>query len=223
MSVRYPLLTGKFEIMEKYFITLGLIFCTIANAQQPVKDSVNYERFIAEAGIRIPLDKLANKIGPSPEFGLWFRSRMRNNDMIDLGFTLYAPTNRREFNYIGDNENYMVKPALVSGMVGVRFNKLYKLAGNRFTKTIEWSSTAGYAFFMYNSEIYNVSAGRQNAENNNVAKALSTFQIGQGIKININNVGLQLHYNYTPYGLLSNHVADDFGAHSITFGMLYRQ
>jgi len=210
--------------MKKYFITLTLIFCTIANAQQPVKDSVNYERFIAEAGIRISVGKLADKIGLAPEFGLWYRSRMRNNDMIDLGFTLYAPTSRREFIYFRYKENYMVKPASVSGMVGVRFNKLYALYGNnRFRKTLEWSTTAGYAFFMYNDEIYKAGAGRQNAETNNVAKALSTFHIGQGMKLNINNIGFQLHYNYTPYGLFSNHVADDFGSHSITFGVLYRQ
>jgi opacity protein-like surface antigen len=209
--------------MKKYFVTIALTFALIANAQQPSKDLVIYERFIAEAGIRIPLDKLADKIGPSPEFGLWFRSQMPNNDMIDVGFTLYAPTNRRGFIYLSDKETYTVKPAAVSGMAGVRFNKLYALGGSRLKNIVEWSTTAGYAFFMYNDENIRAGRGRQNAESNNVAKALSTFQIGQGIKFDISNIGFQMHYNYTPYGLLSNHVSDDFGAHSITIGILYRQ
>lgn len=208
--------------MERYFIVIAVIFYQIVNAQQPTKDSVNYERFIAEAGIRIPLAKLSDKIGPSPEFGFWYRSRIPNNDRVDVGFTLYAPTNRREFNYMGDKATYSVKPAAVSGMVGIRFNKLYALGGNRFDKTIEWSTTAGYAFFMYNDKEFSIGRNGQDVYTN-VAKALSTFQLGQGVKFSLNNIGLQLHYNYVPYGLFSNHVSNDFGSHSLTVGVFYKQ
>ena len=187
------------------------MFCLIANAQQPVTDTTFYERFIVEAGVRFPLDKLADKIGPSPEFGLWFRSRMPDNDMIDVGFTLYTPTNRREFNYINDKAVYAVKPCAVSGMAGVRFKKL-----------IEWSTTAGYAFFMYTDKSFKTVRDTRSSSPA-TSKAFSTFHIGQGLKLNVNNVGLQVHYNYTPYGLLSDHVGNNFGSHSLTFGIFYRQ
>lgn len=193
----------------------------MAGAQQP-KDSVKYERFIAEAGIRIPLAKLADKIGPSPEFGFWFRSRIPNNDRVDVGFALYTPTNRREFNYMGDKATYTVKSAAISGMVGVRFNKLYTLGGDRFTKTLEWSTTAGYAFFMYTDKEFNIGRGEQN-NYSTISKALSTFQLGQGVKFTINNIGLQLHYSYTPYAMFSSHVSSNFGSQSLTIGVLYRQ
>jgi len=209
--------------MKRYCIVIAVIFCQMASAQEPTKDSVNYERFIAEAGIRIPLAKMADKIGPSPEFGFWFRSRIPNNDWVDVGFSLCTPTNRREFIYMGDKATYTVKPAAVSGMVGVRFNKIYALGGNRFKKTLEWSTTAGYAFFMYSDKEFNIGRNGQDAYTNTVAKALSTFQLGQGVMFSLNNLGLQLHYNYTPYGLFSNHVSNDFGSHSLTVGVFYKQ
>jgi len=198
------------------------MFCPILNAQQPVTDTTFYERFIVEAGVRMPLDKLADKIGPSPEFGIWFRSRMPDNDMIDVGFTLYTPTNRREFDYTDNKAVYTVKPDAVSGMAGVRFNKLYALSGTRFKKLIEWSTTAGYAFFMYTDKGFKPVVDTRSSSPA-TSKAFSTFHIGQGLKLNVNNVCLQVHYNYTPYGLLSDHVGNNFGSHSLTFGIFYTQ
>lgn len=208
--------------MKIFFALIAFGFCLMGHAQQIGTDTTAYERFIIEAGIRIPMDKLANKIGPSPEFGLWFRSRMPNNDLIDAGFSLYLPTNRREFDY-NDNGVYRVKPIGISGMVGVRINKLYALGGSRYKKSLEWCTTGGYAFFMYNDKEFMSGDGREQESVRSYAKALSTFQIGQGIKFTVNNMGIQLHYNYTPYGLFRDHVPDNFGSHSLTAGLFYKQ
>ena len=121
--------------MKTYFAFIAFASCLMAHAQQTVTDTTAYERFIIEAGVRIPMDKLANVIGPSPEFGLWFRSRMPNNDLIDVGCSLYLPTNRREFDY-EDNGKYKVKPLGISGMGGVRINKLYTLGGSNYKKSL---------------------------------------------------------------------------------------
>lgn len=209
--------------MKTYFALIAFAVCLIANAQQTVTDTTFYERVIIEAGVRIPLGTLADKIGPSPEFGLWYRTRMANNDLIDAGFLLYMPTNRREFDYKDGSGVYKVKPAGVSGMVGVRINKLYMLGGVHYKKSVEWSTTGGYAFFMYNDKQFESGNGRTGTIARTYAKALSTFQVGQGVKYTINNMGFRLHYNYTPYGLFSDHVPRNFGSHSVSIGLFYKQ
>lgn len=208
--------------MKAYFALIIFAFCLMANAQQTLTDTTFYERIIIEAGLKIPISNLADKIGPSPEFGLWYRTSMPNNDMIDAGFTLYMPTNRREFDYKDEAEVYIVKPAGVSGMVGVRFNKLYSLGGAKYKKSMEWSTTGGYAFFMYNNKDFVTGNGRTGDVVQTYAKALSTFQISQGLKYTINNMGVQLQYNYTPFSLFSDHVPDNFGSHSFTLGLCYK-
>lgn len=209
--------------MKAYVILIAIVFSRMANAQQTIIDTTFYERVIIEAGIRIPVGKLSGKIGMSPEFGLWYRTRMTNNDLIDTGFSLYMPTNRREFDFRDEAEVYKVKPAGVCGMIGVRINKRYYLGGSKYRKSLEWCTTGGYAFFMYRDKEFVTGNGRTENSVRSYAKALSTFQIGQGLRYNINNMGIQLHYNYTPYGLFSNHVPNDFGSHSFTLGLFYRQ
>jgi len=209
--------------MKIYFALTAFAFCLTVNAQQTVTDITFYERVIIEAGVKVPVGNLADIIGPSPELGLWYRTRMPNNDMIDAGFSLYMPTNSREFDYKDGTEVYKVKPAGVSGMVGVRIDKLYILRGVHCKKSLEWSTTGGYAFFMYNDKQFESGNGRTGNTAHTHAKALSTFQVGQGLKYTINNMGIQLHYNYTPYGLFSDHVPGNFGSHSFTLGLFYKQ
>jgi len=209
--------------MKRYFILLTVAFCLAANAQQTVTDTTVYERIIIEAGVRVPLDKMADKMGPSPEFGLWFRSRLRNTDLFDVGVTVFVPTNRRGFEYTDANLTYTVKPTGVSGMAGVRINKLYNLGGSHYKKSVEWSTTGGYAFFVYNDKQFRPGNGREADYSLTYAKAFSTFSVGQGLKFTVDNVGLQLHYNYTPYGLFSDHVPDNFGSHSLSIGVFYKQ
>lgn len=208
-----------------------LLCCVAGSAQQTEKivfadiDSIRfYERFMIEAGMRMPLGSLADKVGASPEFGFWFRSRMRNSDMFDLGFSVYVPTQVKDFKYTDRGNTYNVKASGASGMAGFRVNKMYTLGGTRFKKSVEWTSSFGYAFFMYRDryqpEIENPTIQMSEV---NILKSFSTFHIGQGIRFNIDNVGLQANYSYTPYAQFSNHVTNDFGAHSVTVSLAYRQ
>lgn len=102
-----------------------LLCCVAGSAQQTEKivfadiDSIRfYERFMIEAGMRMPLGSLADKVGASPEFGFWFRSRMRNSDMFDLGFSVYVPTQVKDFKYTDRGNTYNVKASGASGMAG---------------------------------------------------------------------------------------------------------
>lgn len=204
---------------------MAFLCCFAAQAQDDskveiknVNDLRHYERVAIEAGLRIPFGGLKDKIGASPEVGLWFRSRLRNNDMLDIGGTVCIPSGIKEFDYESHGENYKVSPAGVTGMAGVRFTKIYELNSGRYKKSAEWISSFGYAYFMYR-DAYAMDTPKEN----NSLKALSTFHIGQGLRLNIDNVGFQVSYNYTPYGQFSSHVPQSFGAHSLSLGIVYRQ
>ncbi len=205
---------------------LALLCYCVTQAQQDdskielknVNELRFYERFVIEAGMRVPFGELADKMGTSPEAGLWFRSRLRNDDMLDVGGTVCIPSGINEFDYKSHGQTYKVSPAGVSGMAGVRFCKVYNLKSVKYEKSVEWISGFGYAYFMYRDR-YAVNTPSEN----NSHKALSTFYIGQGLRLNIDNVGFQINYNYTPYGQFSSHVPSDFGAHSLSLGVVYRQ
>lgn len=177
-----------------------------------------YERVIAEAGARVPFGGLADKFSISPEVGLWFRSRIYRQDMLDLGFSLYVPTENHAFSYSDIGQVYPVRPMGTNGTAALRFCKMYTTG----TTKIEWVSTFGYAFFMFRDKFDGVTSN--GALQKDASKALSTYALGQGIRISLTSMmGVQAHYNYTPYGQLSKHVSNSFGAHSATFGLYYKQ
>lgn len=216
----------------KRMTLIALVCCMAAGAQQnkdlevtDVEGLRHYERMMIEAGMRIPMDKLGDKTGVSPEVGLWFRSRLRNGDMIDVGLSAYVPTATTAFDYEDRGEVYKVSPAGASGMAGFRMNKVYEVGGAKYDKSIEWISSFGYAWFMYRDR-YAVDGSPRpggNTEEVSTLKSFSTFHIGQGLRFNIDNVGFQINYSYTPYGQFSSHVPKDFGSHALTVGVVYRQ
>ena len=213
--------------MKKTIALCLLSFCLHANAQLMATDTTYYPKCIIEEGLHIPLGRLADKIGPSPEIGLWRRNRIVNNDMLDVGFTLYMPMQKKEFDYKTPDSVYRVKAKGVSGMVGVRMCKIYTIGGKSVPKKMEWVSSFGYAFFIYHDkeaqhlhETY--PEDYKDSKNSSYTKAFSTFHIGQGIRVDIANVAVQLHYNYTPYGLLTTSVPNNFGSHSLTAGLLFK-
>lgn len=212
--------------MKRYIILILAAIHLPAVAQEVVKEKKRW--VVAEAGVRMPLGKLADKIAPSPEFGLWYRRKLENNDMMDLGLSLYVPLKPHRFDYVAPDSLYRVKAKGVSGMAGVRFNKIYSLPG-RYNKSIEWVSSFGYAFFTYHDTPAEYShenfPERYNNEEhkiNTYTKSFSTFHIGQGIKFQFNGFGIQAHYNYAPYGIFSDHVPKDFGSHSLSLSLTYK-
>ncbi len=207
--------------MKKIFIIIAILLSL------PDCSAQGYERFVGEAGMRMPLGSLAEKIGPSPELGLWFRSRMDEdcNDMIDIGGSIHIPSKRREFDYTTPDTLFRVKAKSVSGMAGFRAVKVYTVG---FDLSLEWMSTFGYAFMLYDDEEARYKHKTfpeefKDSDNNSLTKAFSTFHVGQGIRLNYANVGLQVQYNYTPYGLFTDYVPQNFGSHSLSFAIVYRQ
>jgi hypothetical protein len=213
----------------KHYLVLLLLLCAITTGAQELiqQDSSTvsvtpkkpyYERVIAEAGVRVPLGTLADKHGVSPEVGLWFRSRIYKQDMLDVGFTVYVPTENNFFNYSDLGQTYAVRTMGANGTAALRFCK--PLESGRLK--VEWVSGFGYAFFMFRDKFSgNTSNGYLEKD---ATKGLSTIAMEQGLRVLLTPMmGVQAHYNYTPYGLFSRHVPQSFGAHSFTVGLYYRQ
>lgn len=208
--------------MRKLVLLMCVLAVNVLNAQDVfVKDTTSYEHFFGEAGVRIPLGAMADKYGVSPEFGFWYRTKL-DNDMLDIGFSLFTPQGRKPFAYGMDGRDYILDLKAVSGMVGVRVNKVYNVLPKSY-KTVEWISSLGYAFLNYGAPYKENVRESEDMYKERHTKAFSTFHLGQGVRYCYKNTGIQLQYNYTPYGMFSNYVPDNFGSHSLSFGVLYRQ
>ena len=222
--------------MKNLLILLVLLGSAVAHAQDVFRDSTmtdstSYHRFVAEAGLRVPLGNLADKTGPSAEFGVWWCTRIAHNDMMDWGFSLYIPQNPQDFTYRFRGAEYTTKAIGMSGMVGVRFCKVYSLGAR---SSIEWVSSYGYAFFTYYDEAKDqaeaTQPGRKTMQDDNTqtieidsyGRAFSTFHVGQGVRLNVGRVSIYGSYNFTPYGLLSSYVPDNFGSHSISASVQFK-
>jgi hypothetical protein len=227
--------------MKKLLIILILLTGARAQAQEvfidsTITDTTAYGRVVIEAGMRFPIGNLADKISPSAEFGAWWRTRIAHNDMLDAGFSLYIPQNPQEFKYTFRGEAYPTEAVGVSGMVGLRLCKVYGLGGGRVKKSVEWVSSFGYAFFVYYDEYKDRNPGLgiepvapEEDDKNTItlfsdtyARGLSTFHIGQGLRLNVGRLSFYAAYNFAPYGLLSNNVPDNFGSHSVSVAVQVR-
>ena len=83
---------------------------------------------------------------------------------------------------------------------------------------LEWNSGIGLALNFYKAPYeLDFEGGEYTKE------VLTTFYLSHGIKFNYNNVGLQCHYQWSPYGLFNDKVEKDFGSQSLMFGIVYRQ
>ncbi|OIQ21321.1 MAG: hypothetical protein BM557_03455 [Flavobacterium sp. MedPE-SWcel] len=176
---------------------------------------------VIESGVRIPLGKLADKIGVSPELGFWWRHFIEENEMLDWGFSGYIYSNARAFDYRDTGASNKAKPIGMGGMTAFRLTKIYNLGRGKYKTDLEWVSTFGYSFFMYEDEYRPFNEVRPEDEDSRV-RGLSAPVVGQGVRFTIENLGLYVNYNYSPYGKFSSHVEDDFGSHSLNLGIIYK-
>ncbi len=207
-----------------------MIFSTqIIAAQETEADTLaikskKYERFYIETGIHIPIDNLAKVIKPSPQIGVWYRSKFQENNFVEIGFNVFIPLKNESFVFKVPDTLIKTNTEGVSGMVGFRFNKLYH-PFHKKEVSIEWNTSFGYAFFMYDANYHRYlnELESETKTNKPYSRAFSTFHIGTGFKFNYKNIGCQVHYQWTPYALFSDYIDKNFGAQALQIGIFYRQ
>ena len=204
--------------MRKFYL---ILICVISQSMFAQKDSTSvddYERIYVEAGFVKPIGKLSNQFEMSPSFGFWFRSRMNREDYIDFGFNLFVPKNPINCNFKYRDSIVKYKSSHFGINIGTRFAKVIPLSQNRKDFNIEWNSGIGLALNFYDApEVLIFEDGEHTKE------VLTTFYLSQGIKFNYKNVGLQCHYQWSPYGLFNDKLEKGYGSQSLMFGIVYRQ
>ena len=212
--------------MRKYIfsILLSVASAQYNSAQNTLDQNDDYERVYVEAGVFYPVGNLKNRVLPAPNFGFWIKSRVKEDQFFDIGFNFSIQKNTADFKFQKNDSIFKNTSRGVSGMVGFRYNKIFEISNNSRDITVEWFPSFGYAFFMYKSSFVNF-ANAPNIVVNEYSsrKALSTFHLGQGLKLNIDNVALQVQYQYTPYHLFYDYIENDFGSQSLIFGIVYKQ
>jgi hypothetical protein len=169
-----------------------------------------------------PLGALSTKFHPSPSIGFWVRTKVEERYSIDAGFSFYVPRRSSEFDYTIGHQIYKLDAKGFSGMVGTRFSRNFSLDKNF---DLVWDSSVGYAFFMYDDR-YQRGIDKEDGTyngNSGYTKGFSTIHLGQGLKLNYKNVGLQVQYQFTPYSLFYSELDNDFGSQALTVGLYYRQ
>lgn len=109
--------------MRKYILIVLVFFYFESSAQDQ-----KFENFKFEAGIQIPLGNLANKYGFSEEIGVYYRSKLPFDDVLDLGFKFYFPNEKHDFTYFARDSAYVTKVKDINLTILGKVNKHYNLA-----------------------------------------------------------------------------------------------
>jgi hypothetical protein len=187
-----------------------------------------YERVYVEAGLVKPLGNLSNKFEMSPSYGFWFRSRIKNDDYIDIGLNVMIPKNASNINFKHKDSLFSLGSKRLGMNLGFRFAKVFPFSNVSPRNNIEWNTGFGVSTLFYdaNHKRYDAILSGDYEENKNKESydfVLCTMFLSQGIKVNFKNIGVQFNYQFTPYGFLEDRIEPNFGSQSIFFGIYYRQ
>jgi hypothetical protein len=205
--------------MRAIVLLLACILFYQSNAQTTVDSlTTDYERVYVEVGFVMPIGNLSDKFEISPSFGFWFRTKMFREDYIDIGFNFFILKNPSEakFKYRDSIVNYKSKYFAIN--MGTRFAKVIPLSLTSTSTSVEWNSGIGLAL-----NVYDAPNNLQFSDGEHTNEVLTTFYLSQGIKLNYKNLGIQVHYQWSPYGLFNEKLEKDFGSQSLMFGIVYRQ
>lgn len=193
-----------------------------AIAQEKCAPDNDFERIIFEAGMLYPIGKLQEKIAPMPNLGLWYRSQIRKDLFMDVGFNVSIINGLQTFDIERNDSIFKSKPRGLGGMVGFRFSKIYRLSQRA---NFEWCPSIGFAFLPYRANFIGFSNTNDTRSINpeQKTKALLGMHLGQGIRLNYDDVGFQVQYQFTPFSVFTKDIAHDFGNQSFVFGVVYRQ
>lgn len=207
--------------MKKSIFTILFLLPTFIFAQSALRKTSVYERVYVEAGICQPIGGLQQVVNTSFNFGFWFKTNIpeRKNESIDLGFNLSVPDSNQPFRYEDEENVFRNRANVLFGMVGVRYNKNYPVSANGKC-SLDVFPSLGYSFF--GSRTVAMDGFDEIPDDKRESPTLSAVHVGQGVRVNFGNVGLQAQYQFTPYDWFSRRV-DAIGSHSVTFGVVYRQ
>lgn len=200
--------------MKKLLLLNFVLISSFGFAQS----NTEYERVYVEAGFVKPIGKLANQFEMSPSFGFWFRNRLVKSDYIDFGFNFFIPKNPQEVNVRYQDSVIRYKSKHFGINIGTRFAKVIPMSLKNNHWNVEWNSGIGLAINVYKAPDEIRFEGNEHS-----GEVFTTIFLSQGIKLNYKNMGLQCHYQFSPYGLFNERIGAEYGSQSLMLGIVYRQ
>lgn len=197
-------------------LILLLLISVSMNGQQILKKRKKFEVVSAEAGLLIPIGKLANKFDYAQSYGFWFRLGEDHGFAANIGFTTLILKNPRDISYKLNDSIYKIKSNKFGLDFGIRVVKKIPISKNKPNKYLELDSTIGFHYLDYNYPTSN------EKDNKNSFLDKTTFLLAPEIKYIYDNVGLKAQYRFAPFDILEN-FESKFGSHSIVFGIVYKQ
>lgn len=212
--------------MKAHFYFFALMISAVVVAQSKndghgLKQTAATENVYIEFGGFSPIGQLREYQKPSVNFGFWAVAKRFGNEQLEVGFNLTLAKPGKAFTSQKFDSIFSNRAKAVSGMIGFRYARRYPI-GKGGSWTAEVFPSLGYGFFGYESQLKSAQSDGQIPDGERKFKAQSTVHVGQGFRINYKNVGLQAQYQFTPYDWFSRN-DETIGAHSLTFGIVYRQ
>jgi hypothetical protein len=214
--------------MKKYILTsILMLICSNIFSQRIYNKE--YERVYIEVGFLQPLGNLNNQFDASIDFGFWFRTKIEATKCFDLGFNIYVPKNSKPFNFKYSDSVFKLKPSGFSGMLGIKYCKIFPISNHKKKINIEWINSFGVAFIFYppdDERYYDIKNGTtkdKDGKNKSYTNALTTINLAEGFMFNVDNIGVQVQYQFTPFSTTNDKLDSNFGSQSLIFGMVYRQ
>lgn len=205
--------------MKKLLILLFTIISqSVFSQEDPMSVGNDYERVYVEAGFVQPLGKLSDKFELSPSFGFWFRNKITHEEFVDFGFNFFIPKNPVEASFVYRDSIAKYKSEHFAINIGSRFAKIISLSSNSPNFNLELNTGIGLAL-----NFYKAPQELEFEEGEHTKEVLTTFYLSQGVKLNYKNVGIQCHYQWSPYGLFNDQMEKNYGSQSLLFGIVYRQ
>lgn len=212
--------------MKKYYLLICLSLFGIEIIAQETK----IERVKIETGIQIPLGNLANKHELSEELGVYYRTKLPFDDILDLGVKFYFPNEKYDFTYFAEDSTYSTKVKDFNFTILGKVNKHYNFNLLKKEFVLEWTSGFGFNFLMFtDKEKLDKKPTWETDENGNKvwnvnsdAKSLTSICLSQGIGINRKKFGVSAYYIFTPYNWFSKRIEKSFGNSSMSFVLIYK-
>ncbi|MES2864534.1 MAG: hypothetical protein V4666_10480 [Bacteroidota bacterium] len=214
--------------MKKVIVIICLFVLNVLFSQNKLEEiNSEYERVYVEVGLVKPIGNLSNKFELSPSYGFWFRSRIKNDDYIDIGLNVMIPQKVSNINFTHNDSVFSLGSKRLGINLGFRFAKVFPFSNVSPRNNVEWNTGFGVSTLFYDANHKrheDIMIGEYKNDNNKTYDyGLTSLFLSQGIKLNFRNVGLQFNYQFTPYGLFEKRIEPNFGSQSLLFGIYYRQ
>ena len=171
--------------------------------------------FTIDVNAFLPIDDLRSTLNNSLGIGFYFGLPLNERLRLDLGTSVFFPSERQPIQYIGEEE-VLEGGTSLSGALGLWLTHVTPLGKNW---ALDKRVGSGVGFFQTD-----IDTGKPKEENDSVHGSETLFiSVGMGVRTRVyyRNVGLKLEYFFVPYNMFKTHFPSNFGNSYLTLGLSF--